>query len=67
MGAMLAGRQPVNQERLRKLPIDPLDKRVLLVVVARRFPDQAKDLLPLARKLDIFADGTSLCLAKVME
>jgi hypothetical protein len=67
MGAMLAGRQPVNQVRLRRLPIDSMDKRVLLVVAARRFPDQAKDLLLLARKLDFLADGTSLCLAKVME
>ncbi len=67
MGAMLAGRQPVNKDRLRRLPIDSLDKRVLLVVFVKRFPDQTQDLLPLARKLDFFADGTSLCLAKVME
>jgi hypothetical protein len=43
------------------------DKRVLLVVAAKRFPDHAKDLLPLARRLDFYADVTSLCLAKVMD
>jgi hypothetical protein len=67
LSATLAGRRPLDANRLKKLPIDPLNKRVLLLVVVRRFPDQAKNLLPLARKLDFLADATSLCLTKISD
>lgn len=67
LGAMLAGRQPINPDRLRRLPVECLEKRVLLLVVAKRYPDKAKDVLPLARQLDFCADATSLCLSKVMD
>ena len=67
LGATLAGRRPLDVNRLKKLPIEPLNKRVLLLVVTRRFHDQAKDLLPLARKLDFVADATSLCLTKISD
>jgi hypothetical protein len=49
------------------MPIDPKQKRVLLAVVARRQPEQAKDVLELARKLDYQRDVTSLCLRQVLE
>ena len=65
--ATLAGRRPLDVNRVKKLPIEPSNKRVLLLVVARRFPDRAKELLPLARKLDFVADATSLCLTKISD
>jgi hypothetical protein len=62
LGKVLAGTVPVKPVDVRELLIDPDAKRVLLRVVAQRFPDSAKDLLPLARKLDFHHDETSLCL-----
>lgn len=64
LGEMLAGRQPLDTGVIRLLPIDPREKRVLLVVVVRRHPDQAMDLLGLARTLDYHGDETSLCLRR---
>lgn len=64
---MLAGRQPLDADVVRRLPLDPKSKRVLLVVVAQRFPDSAPHLLPLAKTLDYQRDATSLCLRKVRE
>jgi hypothetical protein len=67
LGEVLAGRQKPDAGRIRRLSIPPEQKRVLLVVVARRYPETAKELLPLARKLDFSPDPTSLCLRKVLE
>jgi hypothetical protein len=52
---------------VRRLTIEPSLKRVLLVVVARRQPDQAKELLALARSLDFQRDATSLILRKMLK
>src|SRR5205085_12009308 len=67
LGEVLAGRQPVNVDRVRRLTVPAAQKRVLLAVVARRHPGTAKELLPLARKLDFWADATSLCLRQVLD
>jgi predicted Zn-dependent protease len=67
LGEMLAGRQPVKVEQIRRFHLMPNQKRVLLVVVARRYPETAKELLPLAKTLDYDPDATSLCLQKVWE
>jgi hypothetical protein len=62
LGKVLAGTVPVNPVDLQQLLIDPDAKRALLLVVAQRFPASAKDIVPLARKLDFHHDETSLCL-----
>jgi tetratricopeptide (TPR) repeat protein len=67
LGAMLAGRQPLNVHLIRRLPIEPREKRVLLAIVAQRDPDEAQELLSLARSLNFYLDGTSLCLRKILE
>jgi tetratricopeptide (TPR) repeat protein len=67
LAGMLAGKQPLNADILRRLPMQPEHKRVLLAVVAKARPEEAKDLLDLARKLDFQRDVTSLCLRKVLE
>jgi tetratricopeptide (TPR) repeat protein len=66
LGEMLAGGRPISADALRRLRIDPRQNRVLLVVAARRHPELAKDLLPLAQKLDFHCDSISLCLGKVL-
>jgi tetratricopeptide (TPR) repeat protein len=67
LAEMLAGKQPVNGDILRRLPMQPEHKRILLAVVARAHPEHAQDLLDLARKMDFQRDATSLCLRKVLE
>ena len=67
LGEVLAGKQPPKTDRLRRMAILPEQKRVLLVVVARRFPEMAKELLPLARQLDFEPDAVSLCLRKLRD
>ena len=64
---MLAGRKALNTDLIRRLPLEPRQKRVLLAVVAKRYPNQEKELLPLARTLAFYRDATSLCLRKVLE
>ena len=64
---VLAGKRPVEIEHLRRLAMEPRNKRVVLAVMAKRFPEHSKELLGLARKLDYQRDPTSLCLRKVME
>jgi hypothetical protein len=64
---MLAGKRPVDMEHLRRLAMEPQNKRVVLAVIAKRFPEHSKDLMTLARKLDYQRDPTSLCLRKVLE
>lgn len=63
---VLAGRKPPDVSALRRLPVDPGQKAVLLAAVARRHPESAKELLPLARKFDFNADATSLCLRHLL-
>jgi tetratricopeptide (TPR) repeat protein len=65
--AMLAGRQPLRPDRVRRLAVAPQEKRVLAAVAARRAPDHGKELTELARRLDFFGDVTSLCLWKVTD
>jgi tetratricopeptide (TPR) repeat protein len=49
----------------RRLAVEPRSKRVLLAVLAQRYQEQAREVLPLARKLDFQHDAVSLCLRKV--
>jgi Flp pilus assembly protein TadD len=63
---MLGGSRPLDLDLLRRLPVDAHNKRALLAVAAKRYPDKAKDLLPLAQKLDFYRDPTSLCLRNVL-
>jgi hypothetical protein len=49
------------------LTIEPRTKRVYLAVLAQRFPDQAKEILALARTLDFHRDAISLCLRQVLK
>ena len=56
LGKMLAGAVPMKPAELQEMLIDPDEKRVLLLVVAQRFPDSSKEILPLARKLDFHHD-----------
>jgi tetratricopeptide (TPR) repeat protein len=67
LAAMLARNQPLNLNLIRRLPIRARDKRVLLAVVAQNDPDYAQELLALARSLNFYLDGTSLCLRQLLE
>ncbi len=67
LGEMMAGRQPLNVELIRKLPLDPKEKRVLLAAVAFRLPEQANGLRELALALDFHRDTLSLCLRRCLE
>jgi Flp pilus assembly protein TadD len=64
---MLGAAKPLDTQQLQRMAIDPEQKRVLLAVVARRYPETAKDLLPLAKKLNFFQDETALCLRRVLD
>jgi len=66
LGDMLAGRKPAKVEMIRRLHIEPEQKRVLLVVASERLPESAKELVQLARALDFSPDPTSLCLRKIL-
>ena len=61
---LLAGTKPLTDRAAQRAPIDPSSKRVLLTVLAQRFPDHAKELLPLAKRLNFQRDAISLCLNK---
>jgi len=63
---ILEGRKPLTPGVAQRVPIDPNAKRVLLAVLAQRYPDQSADLLALSRKLDFHHDAISLCLGKVL-
>jgi predicted Zn-dependent protease len=65
LGEMLAGHRPIKVDFIRRSHIQPTQKRVLLIVVAKRHPDAATGLLPLARTLDFNPDAASLCLQKI--
>lgn len=66
IGEILAGRKPLAVPSLQRLPIEPSNKRVLLAVLAQRYPGQAKELLTLAKKLNYHHDAVSLCLHKFL-
>jgi gluconolactonase len=66
-GGILAGRKPLEVSVPERLSIHPNNKRVLLTVLAQRNPEQAKELLSLARKLDYQRDAISLCLGRFLE
>lgn len=65
-GDVLTGHKPIASRLPQRLPLDPISKRVLLAVAAQRFPDQARELLTMARKLDFQHDAISLCLRKYL-
>jgi tetratricopeptide (TPR) repeat protein len=65
-GDILAGRKPLSGNSPLKQPIDPDKKRILLAVLAQRYPDKAQPFLQLAKQLDYHHDATSLCLKKVL-
>ncbi|HJT78264.1 MAG TPA: hypothetical protein VJ739_13755, partial [Gemmataceae bacterium] len=67
LAALLEGGHPPDVARVRRLVMQPEQKRVVVAALARRYPETAKDLLPLARQLDFEADPTSLCLRKLLE
>src|SRR5262249_18231921 len=66
LGDILAGKKPFDARLMQRLHIEPASKRVLLAVVAQRYPDHAKELLALARRLNFQRDAISLCLEKVL-
>jgi hypothetical protein len=65
--AMADGKQPFDATRAKEAAMVPTVKRVVLMALARKFPQHAKDLEPLARKLDFERDETSLCLRYMTE
>jgi hypothetical protein len=65
--AVAEGKQPFDMQRARIATINPSLKRVVLFALARKFPDHAKELELLARKLDFERDDVSLCLRYVTE
>jgi hypothetical protein len=67
LGEVLAGRLPADAALVRRWPVEPGVKRVVVAAAAKRHPEQAKDLLALARQLNFQRDPTALCLNKVLE
>ncbi|HJZ90775.1 MAG TPA: hypothetical protein VKE40_07860 [Gemmataceae bacterium] len=65
--AVAGGKQPFDLARVKTAAINPSLKRVILTALARKFPEQAKELDPLAKKLDFERDEFSLCLRYVTE
>jgi tetratricopeptide (TPR) repeat protein len=63
---VLAGRTPVDPEKVRWSPNPPETKRVLLALLARRSPEHREALSKLARDLDFHRDVTSLCLRALL-
>jgi hypothetical protein len=66
VGEVLSGAKPLEPRVIKRLPIDPLSKRVLLALLAQRFPQHAGELLPLARRLNFQRDAIALCLRKFL-
>lgn len=67
VAAVLSGEKPFDWETVRMLVIDPETKRVLLPVLAQRFPDQADNLKRLTRQLNYQRDDVSLCLRHLLK
>jgi hypothetical protein len=66
-GDVLVGRKPLASYSPQKLAVEPSVKRVLLAVLAQRYPAKSKELLALSRRLDYQRDAISLCLDKVLK
>jgi tetratricopeptide (TPR) repeat protein len=66
-GELLSGQKQLTKGLAQKLPIQPTNKRVLLAVLAQRHPEQADELLKLAKRLNYQRDAVSLCLSKFLE
>ena len=66
LGKLLSSPSPPSGPTLVHLAIEPDQKRVFLAAIGKRFPETAKEVLPLARKLDFEPDAVSLCLDKVL-
>jgi hypothetical protein len=62
-----AGKPPFDAARALAAPMNPATKRVVLAAFARKYPEHAKGLLDLSRKLDYDRDETSLCLRYALE
>ena len=64
---LLDGKQPSREGLLRRIPVDPNDKRALLLVYAQRFPQQGTEAIALARQLNFQHDAIALCLGKYLQ
>jgi tetratricopeptide (TPR) repeat protein len=64
---VLEGRKLPDKRLPQRLPIEPTAKRVLLAVMAQRYPDQNEEMLNMARQLDFHHDAISLCLHKFLQ
>jgi tetratricopeptide (TPR) repeat protein len=67
LAEVTAGKQPLDPKWITNATFRPEIKRVILAALARKFPAYAKDLTPLAKKLDFEHDSTSLCLRYLTE
>jgi tetratricopeptide (TPR) repeat protein len=61
---LLVSRKPFEIGPPQRMPIEPHKKRILLAVLAQRYPDKAKELFALAQQLDYQHDAISMCLSK---
>lgn len=67
LGAIADGKQAFDWEKVKDSSINPSTKRIVLAAFAKKFPQNAKELGELAKKLDFDRDEYSLCLRYVME
>jgi len=67
LGAVADGKQAFDWEKVKDSSLNPSTKRVVLAAFAKKFPQHAKDLEALAKKLDFERDAYSLCLRFAME
>jgi tetratricopeptide (TPR) repeat protein len=65
--AIASGKLPFDLAAAKDATVNPSLKRVVLAALARRFPEQAKELNALSKKLDFERDEVSLCLGHVTE
>src|SRR5262245_1897629 len=65
--ALSEGKQPFDVARAKSATIAPTIKRVVLAALARKYPEHAKELDALSKKLDFERDDVSLCLRYVTE
>lgn len=64
---LLAGRKPIDVEKVRWSVNPPETKRVLVALLARRSPEHRDALKRLARDLDFHRDATSLCMRALLD
>ena len=67
LAKLLSDKKPIASRFAQRAHLEPSQKRVLLAVLAQRYPAQAKEMLPLASKLNYQHDAISLCLRKFLE